>query len=96
MVCILHRHVLKKTKPIGQENDRLCARLFVKKGLLPEEVVDEVPPFTEVLCQAVYAYLARTPCQLLAVPSEDLVGELDTPNVPEAPLRCISCMAEEN
>jgi 4-alpha-glucanotransferase len=39
----------------------------------------------KMLCRAVYTYLARTPCYLLAVPLEDLLGDLDTPNLPGAP-----------
>jgi 4-alpha-glucanotransferase len=38
----------------------------------------------ETLCRAVYTYLARTPCYLLAVPLEDLLGDRDTPNLPGA------------
>ncbi|NKB82134.1 MAG: 4-alpha-glucanotransferase [Nitrospirales bacterium] len=65
----------------------LCHALH-QEGLLPQGVMihaDDVPEFTDALCRAVYAFLARTPCRLLAVPFEDLAGELDTPNVPEAP-----------
>jgi 4-alpha-glucanotransferase len=38
----------------------------------------------ETLYRAVYTYLARTPCYLLAVPLEDLLGDRDTPNLPGA------------
>ncbi|HBP86881.1 MAG TPA: 4-alpha-glucanotransferase [Nitrospirales bacterium] len=37
------------------------------------------------MIQAIYRYLARTPSRLLIVQLEDLLGELDTPNLPGAP-----------
>lgn len=38
--------------------------------------------FEDELTLAVYRYLARTPCYLLAVTLEDLLGDLETPNIP--------------
>jgi len=46
---------------------------------------EDLKDFTEEYCRATYAYLARTPCQVLAISMEDLLGELDTPNLPGAP-----------
>ena len=37
------------------------------------------------MLQAIYRYLARTPSRLLMVQLEDLLAELDTPNLPGAP-----------
>jgi 4-alpha-glucanotransferase len=39
----------------------------------------------DVLACAVYAYLARTPSQLMTIPLEDLLGDVDSPNLPGAP-----------
>jgi len=36
------------------------------------------------IAAAVYRYLARTPSWLVAVPLEDLLGDVDTPNIPGA------------
>jgi 4-alpha-glucanotransferase len=57
------------------------ARLLPKD--YPEASITTEPD--ETLCQAVYTYLARTPCYLLAVPLEDLLGDRETPNLPGAP-----------
>jgi (1->4)-alpha-D-glucan 1-alpha-D-glucosylmutase len=56
------------------------ARLLSKE--YPE--ASSVPDLDETLCRAVYTYLARTPCHLLAVPLEDLLGDRETPNLPGA------------
>lgn len=45
---------------------------------LPVSLSDDMIPF-------IYRYLARTPSRLLMVQLEDLLGELDTPNLPGAP-----------
>lgn len=45
-----------------------------------------IPPnLSDDMLQAMYRYLARTPSRLLIVQLEDLLGELDTPNLPGAP-----------
>jgi len=58
---------------------------LVDEGILPKEVSASFPldaPFTFV--QAVYTYLAQTPCRLLMIPLEDLLGEFEAPNLPGA------------
>ncbi|GJL56710.1 MAG: 4-alpha-glucanotransferase [Nitrospirales bacterium] len=58
---------------------------LVEEGLLPKEVLSSCPleaPY--VFVKAVYSYLARTPCRLLMIPLEDLLGESDAPNLPGA------------
>jgi len=58
-------------------------RALEKERLLPFSLSRGVPLIlTDELCRAIYMYLARTPCHLLAVPLEDLLSELDTPNLP--------------
>lgn len=37
---------------------------------------------TDELCRAVYAYVARTPSRLLLLSLEDLLGDVETPNLP--------------
>ncbi len=59
-----------------------------KERLLPKGTpsqADELPQLSDDLCRATYAYLARTPCRVVATSLEDLLGEVDTPNVPGAP-----------
>lgn len=61
---------------------------FWKEKLLPRTFpVDGHlgPSEKQQLCQALYAYLARTSCQVVAISLEDLLGEMDTPNIPGAP-----------
>lgn len=58
---------------------------LVKEGLLPKgfpRSADLVPTMTEDLCRAVYAYVARTPSRLLLLSLEDLLGDIETPNIP--------------
>ncbi len=53
------------------------------EGLTP---VDGMPLcVSDDLIQVIYRYLARTPSRLLMVQLEDLLAELDTPNLPGAP-----------
>src|SRR5690606_35653085 len=45
-----------------------------------------IPPnLSDDMLQAMYRYLARTPSRLLIVQLEELLEELDTPNLPGAP-----------
>jgi (1->4)-alpha-D-glucan 1-alpha-D-glucosylmutase len=54
-----------------------------REGLCP---ADSIPvSLSENMIQVIYRYLARTPSRLLIVQLEDLLGELDTPNLPGAP-----------
>ncbi|UCE63748.1 MAG: 4-alpha-glucanotransferase [Nitrospirota bacterium] len=57
-----------------------------KETLLPLQGSQHLPvPFSKEFCQAVYAYLARTPSRILIIPLEDLLGEVETPNFPGIP-----------
>jgi len=58
---------------------------LAREGLLPKgcpRSADTVPTMTDDLCRAIYAYLARTPSRILLVSLEDLLGDLETPNLP--------------
>ncbi len=58
---------------------------LVKEGLLPKgcsRSAVEVPTMTDELCRALYAYVARTPSRLLLLSLEDLLGDVETPNLP--------------
>ena len=41
-----------------------------------------IPQLTDELCRAVYAYVARTPSRIVLISLEDLLGDIETPNVP--------------
>lgn len=66
----------------AEDRQRLWKALS-EEGLCP---ADTIPyHLTENMLQAIYRYLARTPSRLLIVQLEDLLAELDTPNLPGAP-----------
>jgi len=55
------------------------------RGLLPEgisEEADQVPEMTADLCTAVYRYLSLTPCKLVLVNLDDVIGAMDQQNMP--------------
>ncbi|WNM62915.1 4-alpha-glucanotransferase [Candidatus Nitrospira neomarina] len=54
-----------------------------REGLCSTEPIP--PNLSDDMLQAMYRYLARTPSRLLIVQLEDLLAELDTPNLPGAP-----------
>ncbi|RZJ49347.1 MAG: 4-alpha-glucanotransferase, partial [Acidovorax sp.] len=68
----------------AQDRTQLLAALHAE-GLLPEGVTVDAqtaPDMTPALAAAVHRYLARTPCMLVAVQLEDLLGQREQPNVP--------------
>jgi 4-alpha-glucanotransferase len=71
----------------ARHRDRQALIATLKKArLLPAgyQQTSAPPELDERLCRAVYTFLARTPSHLLAVPLEDLLGDLETPNLPGA------------
>jgi 4-alpha-glucanotransferase len=66
----------------AEDRQRLWEALRLE-GLSP---ADDMPLWlSDDMLQAIYRYLARTPSRLLIVQLEDLLSELDTPNLPGAP-----------
>ena len=58
---------------------------LAKERLLPAgcpRKAEAVPALTDELCRAIYAYVARTPSRLLLLSLEDLLGDIETPNIP--------------
>lgn len=58
---------------------------LAKERLLPEgcpRAAEGIPQLTDELCRAVYAYVARTPSRIVLISLEDLLGDIETPNVP--------------
>jgi len=80
-------HIAQDRVTRTQDRQALLKALNQQR-LLPKGTstrAEEVPQLSNELCQATYAYLARTPCRVVATSLEDLLGEVDTPNVPGAP-----------
>lgn len=73
----------------AREKDRgALLHALQKEHLLPLQGMGPphtMPEWTEDLSRSIYAYVARTPCEVLAISLEDLLGELDTPNIPGVP-----------
>ncbi|HSH90849.1 MAG TPA: malto-oligosyltrehalose synthase, partial [Ramlibacter sp.] len=76
----------REQQVLGRAQDR--ARLLLalqRESLLPEGMSAQptsVPDATGPFVDAVYAYLARTPCWLVGVQLEDITGQLLQVNVP--------------
>lgn len=82
---VLHRDEDRLTRT---EDRQALLRALGKERLLPTGMTTEaeaLPQLSNDLCQATYAYLARTPCRVVATSLEDLLGEVETPNIPGAP-----------
>jgi len=71
---------------VGRAEDR--ARLLLalqREGLLPADTEPDVlhfPEMTPALAAAIHRYLARSPCRVLTIQLEDLLGQRDQVNLP--------------
>jgi len=69
-----------------RERDKgLILRALKSHGILPSEYPSDpmmVPQMTPELCLAIYHYLALTPCKLLLVSLDDIIGTMDQQNMP--------------
>lgn len=84
----------KKRLLIYQDDELICKRFdererdrtLVLKALKSTGIIrDTFRPghsMTRELCLAIYEYLARTPCKLVAVSLDDVIGTLDQQNMP--------------
>lgn len=76
----------REAQVIARAQDRARLLLALQhQGLLPEGVSVQptsLPDATPAFVDAVYAYLARTPCWLVGVQLEDVTGQLLHVNVP--------------
>ena len=70
----------------ARRNDRVAfIQALVKEGLLPKKTLKHIPEEASfAFVKAAYIYLARTPCRILMIPLEDLLGEFEAPNLPGA------------
>ncbi len=77
--------VARQEQAERQRDKMLILKALKLRGLLPETFPGEpdgVPEMTPELCAAIYRYLASTPCKLLAVSLDDLLGTMDQQNMP--------------
>ncbi len=68
-----------------RRNDRLALLKCLKEeGLLPDDIDIDKPPeqATPSIVTAIHAFLAKTPCELVAVQLEDLLGAVEQANLP--------------
>ena len=64
---------------------RLLLQALKSEGLLPETFSDDpadVHAMLSTLCLTIYEYLAKSPCRLLAVSLDDIIGTMDQQNMP--------------
>jgi (1->4)-alpha-D-glucan 1-alpha-D-glucosylmutase len=70
----------------ARERDKgLIVSALKRQGIIPEDFPDDpraLPHMTHELCLAIYRYLAQTPCKILLVSLDDVLGTLDQQNMP--------------
>lgn len=55
-------------------------RVFLPEGVLHD--VESIPEMTSTLCLSVYKFLSQTPCKLVAVSLDDILGVMNQQNLP--------------
>ncbi len=66
-----------------ERDKRLIISALKSQGIIPYDYSSEmIPEVTPELCLAIYQYLAMTPCKLLLVSLDDIIGTLDQQNMP--------------
>ena len=77
---IWHQHLNDR-----ERDKRLILSALRSQGVIPEDYPVDTGGVTEMssaLCRSIYQYLARTPCKLLLVSLDDIIGTLDQQNLP--------------
>ncbi len=78
--------VLLREQVKERERDKaLILSTLKSQGILPHDSPSEpkmVPQMTPDLCLAIYKFIALTPCKLLLVSLDDIIGTLDQQNMP--------------
>lgn len=64
-----------------ERDKKLILSALRSQGLFPDDR-EAITDMTPDLCLAIYRYLARTPCKLLLVSLDDVIGTLDQQNLP--------------
>lgn len=70
-------------KQVNERNrdKKLILSALKSLGIIPNDYPLE-PKMTQELCLAIYHYLAKTPCKLLLVSLDDIIGTLNQQNMP--------------
>lgn len=74
-----------KEKITERERDRkLIIEALKSKGFISADYADKdiIPEMNTELCLAIYRYLASTPCKLILVSLDDIIGTVDQQNMP--------------
>ncbi len=75
-----------KNDVIWRERDkRLILSALKAQRIIPDDFPEDpqaIPHMTHELCIAIYRYLAKSPCRLLLVSLDDIIGTLDQQNLP--------------
>lgn len=71
---------------VARERDkRLILSALKSQQLIPDDFLEDpqnIPHMTHELCIAIYRYLAKSPCKLLLVSLDDIIGTLNQQNLP--------------
>lgn len=81
-VYLRKKDIEQEQRRRAEDRERLWEALH-REGLCAAQAIP--PSLPDDMLQAMYQYLGRTPSRLLIVQLEDLLAELDTPNLPGAP-----------
>ncbi len=79
-ISLFKRHMEERKR-----DKKLIITALKSVGILPDGFLSErkkVPQMTPELCLAIYQYLAMTPCKLLLVSLDDILGTLNQQNMP--------------
>ncbi|MGQ9621666.1 MAG: 4-alpha-glucanotransferase, partial [Bacteroidales bacterium] len=71
----------KKHMEEKKRDKKLIMSALKSQGIIPDDFLSE-PKMTPELCLAIYQYLAKTPCKLLLVSLDDIMGTLNQQNMP--------------
>jgi 4-alpha-glucanotransferase len=77
---IWHQHINDRKR-----DKKLILTALRSQGVIPEDYPldpEEITEMSSALCRSIYQYLARTPCKLLLVSLDDIIGTLDQQNLP--------------
>ncbi len=78
------KNLLEKHKGERERDKALLVQALKSQGIIPDDFPSDPDKvrMTDELCLAVYRYLSRTPCKLMAISLDDIIGTLDQQNMP--------------
>ncbi len=77
-------NLLQRHKSERERDKALLLHALKSQGIVPDDFPSDPDKIrmTDELCLAIYVYLARTPCKLMAVSLDDVIGTPDQQNMP--------------